>query len=60
MCAKFWEDLRCWGQIMMKEGVFGRKEFRFGDVTDSPPAAVDLMVRSLPFAVKARLRPACS
>jgi len=57
MGAKFWEGMRVWGQEMMKAGVFARDEIGFGYVTDSPQEAVDLVVRSLPAAVKARLRP---
>lgn len=57
MGAKFWEGMRAWGQEMMEAGVFARDEIGFGYVTDSPQEAVDLVVRSLPAAVKARLRP---
>lgn len=57
MGAKFWAGLRKWGQEMMKEGVFARDEIGFGYVTDSPKAAVDLVLRSLPLAVKKCLRP---
>ena len=41
----------------MKEGVFARDEIGFAHITDSPGEAVDLIVRSLPKAVKARLNP---
>jgi hypothetical protein len=57
MGSKFWRGLREWGQEMMKEGVFSREEIGFGYVTDSPVEAVELVVRSLPPAVKARLQP---
>jgi uncharacterized protein (TIGR00730 family) len=57
MGAKFWQGMRVWAQDMMKEGVFGRDEIGFGYVTDSPKEAVDLIVRSLPTAVLARLKP---
>src|SRR4029077_20559875 len=57
MGEKFWAGLRQWGQFMMREGVFAKDEIGFGYVTDSPREAVDLVVRSLPPAVKARLRP---
>ncbi len=46
-----------WGQSMMKEGVFARNEIGFSYVTDSPRETVDLIVRSLPSAVRKRLRP---
>ncbi len=58
MGAQFWKGLRQWGQTMMKAGVFAKDEIGFGYVTDSPRQAVDLIVRSLPRAVRARLRPA--
>jgi predicted Rossmann-fold nucleotide-binding protein len=57
MGAKFWAGLRKWGQSMMKAGVFARDEIGFGHVTDSPKEAVDLIVRSLPPAVRKRLKP---
>ena len=53
---RFWAGLRHWGQFMMKQGVFAKDEIGFGYVTDSPREAVDLIVRSLPRAVKARLQ----
>jgi len=56
MGGKFWDGLRQWGQSMMKEGVFARDEIGLGYVTDSPKEAVDLVVRSLPAIVKARLQ----
>jgi uncharacterized protein (TIGR00730 family) len=57
MGEKFWAGLREWGQSMMKAGVFARDEIGFGYVTDSPREAVDLVVRSLPSAVKKCLKP---
>jgi uncharacterized protein (TIGR00730 family) len=57
MGSRFWNGMREWGQKMMKEGVFARDEIGFGYVTDSPKVAVDLIVRSLPAAVRARLKP---
>jgi len=57
MGEKFWSGLRHWGQFMMKQGVFSKDEIGFGYVTDSPKKAVDLIVRSMPAAVKARLLP---
>jgi uncharacterized protein (TIGR00730 family) len=56
--SKFWAGMREWGQFMMKEGVFAKDEIGFGHVTDSPAEAVDLIVRSLPAAVRGRLSPA--
>ena len=57
MGADFWKGLREWGQRMMKAGVFARDEIGFGYVTDSPKEAVDLVLRSLPPAVHACLKP---
>jgi uncharacterized protein (TIGR00730 family) len=57
MGEKFWQGMREWGQFMMRQGVFGRDEIGFGRVTDSPKEAVSLIVRSLPPAVRKRLRP---
>jgi uncharacterized protein (TIGR00730 family) len=57
MGAEFWKGLREWGQTMMKEGVFAQDEIGFGYVTDSPREAVDLVLRSLPAPVRARLKP---
>jgi uncharacterized protein (TIGR00730 family) len=57
MGAKFWHGLRAWGQEMMREGVFARDEIGFGYVTDSPAEAVELILRSLPAAVRSRLKP---
>jgi uncharacterized protein (TIGR00730 family) len=58
MGAEFWSGMRTWGRFMMQQGVFDAEELRFGRVTDSPGEAVDLIVRSLPPAVRKRLRPA--
>jgi uncharacterized protein (TIGR00730 family) len=58
MGSKFWAGFRKWGQFMMDEGVFAQEEIGFGRITDSPREAVDLIVRGLPEAVRARLKPA--
>ena len=44
-------------RLKKKEGVFAKDEIGFGYVTDSPKEAVDLIVRSLPAAVRSRLKP---
>ncbi len=44
----------------MQQGVFAQEEIGFGRITDSPREAVDLIVRGLPPAVKARLQPAAA
>ncbi|HSB78907.1 MAG TPA: LOG family protein, partial [Candidatus Methylomirabilis sp.] len=55
MGAEFWEGLRTWGRFMMGHGVFHQDELGFGRITDSPKEAVELIVRSLPPAVRTRL-----
>jgi uncharacterized protein (TIGR00730 family) len=55
MGAKFWEGMRTWGRFMMEQGVFQQEELGFGRITDSPKEAVELVVRSLPAAVRKRL-----
>ncbi len=55
MGAEFWAGLRTWGRFMMEQGVFQQDELGFGRITDSPKEAVDLIVRSLPPAVRKRL-----
>jgi len=54
---EFWTGMQRWGQFMMRQGVFDKEEVGFGYITDSPVEAVDLIVRSLPAAVKQRLKP---
>jgi len=58
MGAKFWEGMRTWGRFMMEQGVFQQEELGFGRITDSPKEAVELIVRSLPLALRKRLEPA--
>jgi predicted Rossmann-fold nucleotide-binding protein len=58
MGSHFWEGLRKFGQFIMNHGVFRSTELGFGRITDSPQEAVDLIVRSLPPAVRDRLEPA--
>ena len=58
MGQQFWEGMRRWGQFMMKEGVLARDEMGFGHITDSPKEAVDLIVRGLRPALRARPKPA--
>lgn len=57
MGAAFWKGLREWGQEMMKAGVFTKEELGFGYVTDSPQEAVELVLRSLPAALRKLLQP---
>lgn len=58
--TKFWEGLRRFGRHLMEEGAIGREELGFARITDSPQEAVQLIVRSLPPAVRERLRPPAS
>jgi hypothetical protein len=55
--TKFWEGLRKFGRFMMEQGVFNADELGFGRITDSPEEAVDLIARSLPTVVRAKLKP---
>ncbi len=55
--TKFWAGLLRFGRFMMSQGVFNPEELGFGRITDSPAEAVDLIVRSQPPAVRARLKP---
>jgi uncharacterized protein (TIGR00730 family) len=57
MGKKFWAGLRKFGRFMMSEGVFNPEELGFGRITDSPEEAVELIERSLPPAVRTRLKP---
>jgi uncharacterized protein (TIGR00730 family) len=56
--SRFWEGLRRFGRFMVRQGVFAPEELGFGHVTDSPREAVDRVLRSLPEALRERLRPA--
>jgi uncharacterized protein (TIGR00730 family) len=56
MGTKFWKGMQDWGSFMMKEGVFTKDEVGFGRITDSPREAVELIVRSLPQPIKAKLK----
>ncbi len=57
MGKKFWKGLQRWGRFMLEQKVFNPEELGFGRITDSPEEAVDLIVRSLPPAVKTQLKP---
>jgi uncharacterized protein (TIGR00730 family) len=57
MGTSFWKGMRTWGRFMMKQGVFTPEELGFGSITDSPREAVELIVRSLPPAVRKMLGP---
>jgi uncharacterized protein (TIGR00730 family) len=57
MGKKFWKGMQNWGRFMMQENVFTKDEVGFGRITDSPEEAVELIVRGLPPAVRAKLKP---
>jgi len=56
MGAKFWAGLRTWGRFMIKQGVYKKEELKFGHITDSPKEAVQIILRSLPPAVRKQLK----
>jgi uncharacterized protein (TIGR00730 family) len=57
MGVRFWDGFKKWGRSMIRQGVFTQEEIGFGRITDSPEEAVDLVLRSLPKAVRACLKP---
>jgi uncharacterized protein (TIGR00730 family) len=57
MGSKFWKGLRQWGQFMIKQGVYTQDEVKFGHVTDSPKEAVQIILKSLPQAIRKQLKP---
>ena len=57
MGKRFWGPLQRFTQHQIRAGAVGREELGFVRVTDSAPEAVDLIVRSQPPAVRARLTP---
>jgi|SRR6516162_5652158 uncharacterized protein (TIGR00730 family) len=57
MGARFWKGLQTWGKHMMEQRVFEKQEIGFGQVTDSPKEAVDLIVRSMPVELRSLLKP---
>jgi len=57
MGRSFWKGLQTWGKHLMKHGVFEKEELGFGRISDSPREAVELILRSLPQALRSRLKP---
>jgi uncharacterized protein (TIGR00730 family) len=53
----FWQGMRDFLLFMVKQGVFAADEVGFARITDSADEAVELVVRSLPPALKDRLHP---
>jgi len=54
---EFWRGMRDFLLFMVEQGVFGAEEVGFARITDSADEAVELVVRSLPPALKNRLHP---
>ena len=54
---EFWRGMRDFLLYMVEQGVFGDDEIGFARITDSSDEAVELVVRSLPPALKDRLHP---
>ena len=54
---EFWRGMRDFLLFMVEQGVFGVEEVGFARITDSADEAVELLIRSLPPALKNRLRP---
>jgi predicted Rossmann-fold nucleotide-binding protein len=57
MGTRFWSGLRTFTQHQIKEGAIAESELGFVRATDSAKEAVDLIVRSQPPSVRARLKP---
>ena len=57
MGQEFWAGLREFAGYMIEQGVFTADEVGFMRGTDCPKEAVDLIVRSLPKALRSRLEP---
>jgi uncharacterized protein (TIGR00730 family) len=54
---EFWQGMRDFLLFMVEQGVFGTEEVGFARITDSADEAVELVIRSLPSAIKDRLHP---
>lgn len=54
---QFWQGMRDFLLFMVDQGVFGVEEVGFARITDSSDEAVDLVLRSLPRALRQRLKP---
>jgi len=54
---EFWRGMRDFLLFMVQQGVFGVEEVGFARITDSADEAVELVIRSLPPALKDRLHP---
>jgi len=54
---EFWRGMRDFLLFMVEQGVFGAEAVGFARITDSADEAVELVIRSLPRAIKDHLRP---
>jgi len=54
---EFWQGMRDYLLFMVEQGVFQADEVGFARITDSAEEAVDLVVRSLPPALRKQLHP---
>ncbi len=54
---EFWRGMRDFLLFMVDQGVFGADEVGFARITDSAEEAVDFVLRSLPDALRKRLKP---
>jgi uncharacterized protein (TIGR00730 family) len=57
MGKKFWSSVKTLTRHQVREGAVGEDEIGFVRMTDSPGEAARLIVRSLPQAVRAHLKP---
>ena len=55
--SEFWQGMRDFLLFMVEQGVCGAEAVGFARIPDSAEEAVDLVVRSLPSALKNRLHP---
>jgi uncharacterized protein (TIGR00730 family) len=54
---EFWQRMRDFLVYMVEQGVFNAEEIGFGRIIDSPRDAVEMVLRSLPSAVREHLKP---
>lgn len=55
--SEFWQGLVNFAEFMLSQAVFAMDEIGFARITDSPLEAVELIARSLPPNLHARLKP---
>lgn len=57
MGSRFWSGLRAFSRFQIRTGAVGEDEVGFACITDSPKEAAELIVRSQPPSIRARLKP---